>query len=117
MDLPVEIRLMIARYAVKADKDMNFHWLYYCPTKRRATFEDLERLTALTRTCEQIRTEISSMAWETNTFHFHEHIPASFHVDDWSTPQYIPRPIREAIQFLLSSQGLTAWSLYQSLSQ
>ncbi|KAJ8110390.1 hypothetical protein OPT61_g6759 [Boeremia exigua] len=73
MDLPTELRLMIAQYALQADNALEFCWLDHSPILRRATFAGLEKLNALTRTSKQIYSELGSMVWDINTFGFEVH--------------------------------------------
>jgi hypothetical protein len=70
MDLPTEIRLMIARYVMKSHVSLQFRWLEHTLTKSRGTFQGLDSLTALARTSKQNSVELSDMIWSINTFSF-----------------------------------------------
>lgn len=67
MDLPVELRIEIAKYALTSERPLRFTWLAYTPDKRIATFKGLEKLTALTRVSKQVRAETSKLVWSLNT--------------------------------------------------
>ncbi|KAJ8110387.1 hypothetical protein OPT61_g6756 [Boeremia exigua] len=79
LDLPTEIRIMVARYVLKGEGDehLSFRWLIYSSDSRKATFTGLESLTALTRTCKQAHDELSSIVWDINTFNLNQQAMAS----------------------------------------
>ncbi|KAF1931918.1 uncharacterized protein M421DRAFT_2535 [Didymella exigua CBS 183.55] len=73
MDLPTEIRLMIARHFMKSDNDgaLLCRWLEVSSERRRGTFEGMDKLLALAQTSKKNHAELSTVVWTVNTFHFH----------------------------------------------
>lgn len=69
MDLPIEIRLMIAIHALRSDNPL---WFQVDSTSsvRKGTFQGLEECTGLVRTCKQFHAELSSLVWFVPTFGF-----------------------------------------------
>lgn len=70
MDLPVELRVMVARYALTADQPLEFRWITYTATKKIGGFEYIDRLTALTRVSKAVRKETADVVWMLNTYKF-----------------------------------------------
>ena len=66
MDLPVELRNIVARYAHAADEPLDFKWLLYTPTKKIGTMDGLDQLTALTRVSKTLREETLDLVWRLN---------------------------------------------------
>lgn len=66
MDLPLELRNIVARYAHAADEPLDFKWLLYTPTKKIGTMDGLDQLTALTRVSKTLREETLDLVWRLN---------------------------------------------------
>lgn len=101
MDLPIEIRQIIAEFVLRSDNPLEFKWVAYAATKMKGIFEGLRRLTALTRTSKQVHIELSNMVWRVNTFYFDSNMDLNLPRD--SCVAYIPQDpeprIREAVKF------------------
>ncbi|KAH6643534.1 hypothetical protein C7974DRAFT_407272 [Boeremia exigua] len=69
MDLPIELRVEIARYALASDEPLSFQWSYGAEKELIGSFRGLEELTALTRVSKQLHTELANITWTVNT-HF-----------------------------------------------
>ena len=76
MDLPTELRLMIAEYALTSDEPLHWIWLEHGPIEDHGrchgTFEGLERLTSLSRVSRQLHNETARLVWKSNNFLFDE---------------------------------------------
>tara|TARA_R110002003_G_scaffold37_18_gene2246 strand:+ start:27074 stop:27748 length:675 start_codon:yes stop_codon:yes gene_type:complete len=69
MDLPTEIRLQIAQYALNAEQPLSWRWIDR-RRSRTGTFEDIDKCTGLCRVSRQMYAETSTLVWEVNTFEF-----------------------------------------------
>ncbi|KAH6643533.1 hypothetical protein C7974DRAFT_407271 [Boeremia exigua] len=111
MDLPTEIRAIIAGYAFKSDQMLVFRWLERRSTGWVGVFEGTEELTALARTCKQAHSELSHMVWKINTFRISGDILIPPPRSTFHYPQ-LQESLLEAIKFLVdSSNGRTFKSL------
>ena len=81
MDLPVELRNIVARYALTADEPLEFKWLLYTPTKKIGTFEKLDQLTALNRVSKSLRRETMDLVWRLNDVSFKYNLAMGSHID------------------------------------
>lgn len=73
MDLPVELRLSIAEYALTADGLLRWTWLSQSEDgKLSGTFDGLEELTSLSRVSRQLRAETLTLVWKINTLIFED---------------------------------------------
>jgi len=72
MDLPVELRLMIAEYALVSAKPLTWYYSEYTPKRRAGSFKHLSQATALTRVCRQLHHETAGLVWKLNTVHFNQ---------------------------------------------
>ncbi|OSS49470.1 hypothetical protein B5807_05475 [Epicoccum nigrum] len=70
INLPLELRLIVARYALTADDPLDLKWLQYLPTKKLGTFKKLDQLTTLTRASKNIYNETLDLVWRLNSFDF-----------------------------------------------
>jgi hypothetical protein len=69
MDLPIELRLMIATHALRSDNPLWFK-VDSTPSGRKGIFRGLEQCTGLVRACKQLHAELSSLVWTVPTFGF-----------------------------------------------
>lgn len=81
MDLPLELRNIVARYALTADQPLRFEWLRYTPTKKIGTLDGLDQLTALTRVSKSLRRETKNLVWRLNDFSFGDDVAIGSHID------------------------------------
>lgn len=81
IDLPVELRNIVARYALTADKPLRFVWLQYTTTKKIGTLNGLDQLTALNRVSKSLRRETMDLVWRLNDFYFSESVASHHHID------------------------------------
>lgn len=73
MDLPTELRIMIAEYVTTSDHPLTWKWLSYvegCP--RVGTFDGFKELDVLGRVSPQLRAETTIMVRNNNTFGIQE---------------------------------------------
>ncbi|KAH7392432.1 hypothetical protein DE146DRAFT_758153 [Phaeosphaeria sp. MPI-PUGE-AT-0046c] len=70
MDLPIELRLRIAEFALASEEPLEWYWSTYEDDKRVGSFKDLDRVTGLARACRQLYTDISSFVWKVNVLRF-----------------------------------------------
>jgi hypothetical protein len=73
MDLPIELRLQIAEYALSKETPLTWIWGFFDPTskKKLGTFDGLQELTSLARVSRQLHSELSGYVWRLNEFSFH----------------------------------------------
>lgn len=81
MDLPLELRTIVARYALTADEPLDFKWLLYTPTKKIGTMDGLDQLTALTRVSKTLREETLDLVWRLNDVSFKYDLAMGSHID------------------------------------
>jgi len=76
MDLPTELRLRIGEYTLLSDTPLYWVWKSYGSAfyHKIGTFKGLEELTALTRACRQLRSELAGMVWGVNEFWFDDEL-------------------------------------------
>lgn len=76
LDLPAELRLRIGEYTLLSDTPLYWVWKSYGATSKDkiGTFKGLEELTALTRACRQLRSELAEIVWGANEFWFDEEL-------------------------------------------
>ncbi|KAH7066547.1 hypothetical protein FB567DRAFT_599698 [Paraphoma chrysanthemicola] len=72
MFLPIEIRIMIAKYVVTSPDVLYFQWTTWENHRRAATFEQIKQLSALSQVNRQLHTETSSLVWKMNEFQIQE---------------------------------------------
>jgi hypothetical protein len=78
MDLPTELRVMIAEYALTSEERLCWEWLNHESKPAsgsgmcRGTFAGLEQLTYLCRVSRQLYKETSTIVWKNNNFAFEE---------------------------------------------
>jgi hypothetical protein len=72
MDLPAELRLLIAEYALVAEEPLAWHWVEWTPTYKSVTFMNINNHNGLTRVSRQLRAELRPAFWKVNTFEFDE---------------------------------------------
>ncbi|KAF2631359.1 hypothetical protein BU25DRAFT_454815 [Macroventuria anomochaeta] len=101
LDLPTEIRSVIARYVLKYDMPLEFRWLTYKPTEKKGTFPGLSRLTALSRTSKQLQAELSSIVWTVNTFQFGITLTLGLNTDTSLRRPTQHEAMEEAIRFFI----------------
>ena len=70
MDLPTELRLHIAGYALVSQKPLTWYWSEYTETNKSGSFRHFKQTTALTRVCRQVRAETVGIVWKVNELHF-----------------------------------------------
>ncbi|OAL43732.1 hypothetical protein IQ07DRAFT_665821 [Pyrenochaeta sp. DS3sAY3a] len=75
LDLPVELRIMIAEYALTDTDELDWSWTSCVSGSRSGTFLSkrnvrLVDLTALRRVSKQLCTETAGLVWKWNTFNF-----------------------------------------------
>jgi len=70
MDLPTELRLYIAEYALVSQKPLTWYWSEYTKTNKTGSFHNIERVTALTRVCRQLYAETTGIVWKVNELQF-----------------------------------------------
>lgn len=73
MDLPLELRLRIAEYALAKNQPLGFYWLAYQEDKKIGTLKDLDKLNSLSRVSRQLYSEVSNIVLKVNEFEFAEH--------------------------------------------
>jgi hypothetical protein len=81
MDLPLELRNIVARYALTAEKPLEFKWLQYTPSKKISTLDGLDQLTALTRVSKSLRIETMDLVWRLNDFYFPRDVASNWRID------------------------------------
>jgi len=114
MDLPTELRIMIAEYVTTSDLPLTWKWLSYvegCP--RVGTFDGLEELDVLGRVSPQLRAETTSMVRNNNTFRIQEKCTTA-EVPDRLTPR--SRARFDASKFFFQHLPLPKSSLPRSLT-
>jgi len=78
LELPAELRIMIAKYAFHRSKGLIWEWECHRKGKRAATFQHnniyvpdkLQGINALARTCKTPHAETRGLALQVNTLHF-----------------------------------------------
>ncbi|KAJ4383660.1 hypothetical protein N0V86_001715 [Didymella sp. IMI 355093] len=100
MDLPTEIRLMVARYVMKSHISLEFRWLEDLPIKRCGAFQGLDSLTALARTSRQNNVELSNVIWSINTFSFPYFITRGLEVSSLRGLPWMEQ-LKKTFEFLL----------------
>jgi hypothetical protein len=81
MDLPLELRNIVARYALTADRPLRFKWLQYTPKEKIGTLHGIDQLTALNRVSKSLRRETMDLVWRLNDFYFSESVASDHHID------------------------------------
>jgi hypothetical protein len=72
MDLPIELRVHIAEYALTSEEPLYWYWTYFGSGEEVGRFNGLMRLTALCRVSKQLHAELWPVVWKVNTFSFEE---------------------------------------------
>ena len=108
MDLPVELRLYIAEYALTADDPLDWEWSTYETTlnakNRVGTFMGIPGLTALSRVSRQLHSEVASIVWKANNFSFTEDRVLDYKEKSTQTsPEW--SEVEEAYEFFLRQAG------------
>jgi hypothetical protein len=70
MDLPVELRIKIAKYALTSEHSLPFRWVQNSASDWVGTFYGLDKLTAFTRVSTQAYGEFKDLVWVVNEFMF-----------------------------------------------
>jgi hypothetical protein len=107
MDLPLELRNIVARFALTNNEPLMFKWLLYTPAKKIGTLEGLDQLTTLTRVSKSLRRETTNLVWRLNGFYFPGNIASHHHID----PSFRIRgigAIEEAVRVFLHRLSTTS---------
>jgi hypothetical protein len=113
MDLPTELRVMIAEYALTSEERLRWQWLQHEPKPwsgsglRRGTFAGLESLTSLCRVSQQLHEETSNIVWKSNDFTFKENNLGKICDDKNNFGLYMRASLRYAHGFFLRVAGPT----------
>lgn len=73
MDLPPELRIEIAKYAMSGDEPLKWTYTTYNYYRKVGTFKCLDQLTSLRRVSKQLYQETSGLAWKCNEYEFDGH--------------------------------------------
>lgn len=72
MDLPVELCLQIAEYAMSSNATHEWRWLSRQAGKQVGKFKGLHQVTALSRVSRKLYSETACLGWKLNRFVFKE---------------------------------------------
>jgi hypothetical protein len=103
IDLPVELRLRIAEYALAQDEPLRWYWSTYQSDKKVGSFQGIEELTALSRVSQQLYSETANIVWKVNTVAFqYTCLGDAFHAAFWSLPSFMRTIRKETLDVSMS---------------
>jgi hypothetical protein len=101
MDLPAELRVQIARYALADGSTKEWRWLVYTPTKVVGTFRGLTQVGPLCQVSRQVNREMRAICWNVNDFAFTAYCMNYFYPEDSEDEEAGILGVFEAYEFFL----------------
>jgi hypothetical protein len=117
MDLPTELRLCIAEYALISSlgHELFWHWsvnAYACERKVVGCLLNLDAITPLRLVSRQIYKETEGLVWKVNTFYFDEDDLGLSHWERFGSPR---GAVEQAFKYFVRNVGSKATSHIRSL--